>query len=295
MASPLIIGASLTEITEWDLETYSNEKVIAVNQDPLGIQGRPVYSDCPGKPYAPLEQASPTTFPLNITPWTWSRALLRQWTVVSMCIFAVFLLSFVCLVQRCRVDAKSGSTGRMRANNSGFSILNAQENGTGSSTSSAISLDAKGAVGTPYADGVSSRAGWRCMCRSCVLIMGSASLAMFAVTVWLFVVLSWGVDPCVQVWAKPLVVGTNTSKIDKRVAMAFVNYDSGARTVRCDSACLAEAGFKEGDVLDAEDLWGGGAPSKISEGGIECELKATPGGGSSCMLVVSRKYRVHTE
>ena len=108
----------------------------------------------------------------------------------------------------------------------------------------------------------------------CVLIMGSASLAMFAVTVWLFVVLSWGVDPCVQVWAKPLVVA-QIRKIDKRVAW-LVNYDSGAAW-RCDSACLAEAGFKEGDVLDAEDLWGGGAPSKISEGGIECELKATPG------------------
>ena len=39
---------------------------------------------------------------------------------------------------------------------------------------------------------------------------------------------------------------------------------------------------------------GGGAPSKISEGGIECELKATPG-VEVMHAGVSRKYRVHTE
>eukprot|EP00947_MAST-08B_sp_MAST-8B-sp1_P004844 g4844.t1 len=48
MAAPLMIGASLTDLTAWDRETYSNADVIAVDQDPLGVQGWPVYSDCDG-------------------------------------------------------------------------------------------------------------------------------------------------------------------------------------------------------------------------------------------------------
>lgn len=36
MAAPLLIGSSILNLTAWDLETYTNAEVIAVDQDPLG-------------------------------------------------------------------------------------------------------------------------------------------------------------------------------------------------------------------------------------------------------------------
>jgi len=47
MAAPLILGTRLLAISDSDLQVYSNADVIAVNQDPLGQQGRIVWEDCP--------------------------------------------------------------------------------------------------------------------------------------------------------------------------------------------------------------------------------------------------------
>jgi len=38
-ASPLLIGANIVHLSAWDLATYTNSEVIAVNQDPMGKQG----------------------------------------------------------------------------------------------------------------------------------------------------------------------------------------------------------------------------------------------------------------
>mmetsp|Transcript_16123 Transcript_16123/g.34850 ORF Transcript_16123/g.34850 Transcript_16123/m.34850 type:complete len:448 (+) Transcript_16123:506-1849(+) len=47
MAAPLIIGANMRELNSFDLETYSNEEVIAVDQDPLARQGTILWQNCP--------------------------------------------------------------------------------------------------------------------------------------------------------------------------------------------------------------------------------------------------------
>jgi len=39
MAAPLLIGSNIRSLNAWDLQTYSNTEVIAVNQDPAGRQG----------------------------------------------------------------------------------------------------------------------------------------------------------------------------------------------------------------------------------------------------------------
>jgi len=39
MAAPLLIGSNIISLNTWDLETYSNPEVIAVDQDSLGMQG----------------------------------------------------------------------------------------------------------------------------------------------------------------------------------------------------------------------------------------------------------------
>lgn len=45
MKAPLLIGCDLTNMTADTLRILSNTEVIAINQDPLGIQGRRVWSD----------------------------------------------------------------------------------------------------------------------------------------------------------------------------------------------------------------------------------------------------------
>jgi alpha-galactosidase len=39
MAAPLLIGSNIRSLNAWDLQTYSNTEIIAVNQDPAGKQG----------------------------------------------------------------------------------------------------------------------------------------------------------------------------------------------------------------------------------------------------------------
>lgn len=42
MASPLLISANLRTMSDFNIETYTNERVIKVNQDAMGIQGHRV-------------------------------------------------------------------------------------------------------------------------------------------------------------------------------------------------------------------------------------------------------------
>jgi alpha-galactosidase len=46
LASPLILGANLLDLSAFDRVTYSNRLVIAVNQDALGVQGAAVLNTC---------------------------------------------------------------------------------------------------------------------------------------------------------------------------------------------------------------------------------------------------------
>ena len=43
--APLIIGCDLTNISDETLSILSNEEVIKINQDDLGIQARRIWSD----------------------------------------------------------------------------------------------------------------------------------------------------------------------------------------------------------------------------------------------------------
>lgn len=47
MAAPLIIGAKILDLSDFDLATYTNKEVIAIDQDPLGVQGTVIWENCP--------------------------------------------------------------------------------------------------------------------------------------------------------------------------------------------------------------------------------------------------------
>ncbi len=46
MAAPLLIGSNVRNMSAWDLETYTNAEVIAIDQDPLGYVLIPVTTEC---------------------------------------------------------------------------------------------------------------------------------------------------------------------------------------------------------------------------------------------------------
>jgi len=47
MAAPLLIGSNVLNMSTYDLQTYTNAEVIAIDQDSLGQQGAVVWSNCP--------------------------------------------------------------------------------------------------------------------------------------------------------------------------------------------------------------------------------------------------------
>jgi len=60
--APLMIRANLRELEDWDIETYTNTEVIAVNQDSLTKQGKRVAHNEIAKWLTPLcgQKSSPT-------------------------------------------------------------------------------------------------------------------------------------------------------------------------------------------------------------------------------------------
>lgn len=49
VASPLLIGTDVRTLSSFDLETITNEEIIAINQDPLGIAATVVYQEQDGQ------------------------------------------------------------------------------------------------------------------------------------------------------------------------------------------------------------------------------------------------------
>jgi hypothetical protein len=77
MAAPLLIGAHVTGLSAFDTATYSNQEVIAVSQNPLGVQGTRVAGGGLGTPTAKAGGncgGGPTASGTNATN-VWSRPL----------------------------------------------------------------------------------------------------------------------------------------------------------------------------------------------------------------------------
>ena len=76
--APLIIGCDITKMSAATLSTLTNPEVIAVNQDPLGVQGNKVASASSQLPNASSEVvvANCSSFSSNINPkslqWTYN-------------------------------------------------------------------------------------------------------------------------------------------------------------------------------------------------------------------------------
>jgi hypothetical protein len=85
LTAPLLLGTRPSRMSSWDLKTYTNPLVIAVNQDPMGVQGVLIQSDCP-----PLHQGQGGPLSIEKVPscaQVWARPL-------SDASFALCLVNF---------------------------------------------------------------------------------------------------------------------------------------------------------------------------------------------------------
>ena len=100
LAAPLLLGTNPSRMNAWDLETYGDIEVIAIDQDPLGKQGTPVYSNCP--PHAPKDN-------WWCSPWSMPRDVFEVWTGLLRALAAVLLTSALLLHSAGRPRAASAA------------------------------------------------------------------------------------------------------------------------------------------------------------------------------------------
>ena len=201
-------------------------QVITINQDELGKQGAPVWSNCPT--FEPCAARPPPATPPHPTPsrqlprprrdscpalgggrrdnwwmspWSMPYDVACAWTAVLAALIAVCLTSgWACarwLGQRqpaATVTARSTRAATKRAAN------------------------ANGAAGRTAA----------ARCRGPLCCFGLAALcACYASIIWSY---RPTVDACQQVWARPLASGAH--------ALCFINFAPHEATTTCDTACL---------------------------------------------------------
>jgi hypothetical protein len=294
MAAPLMIGASLTDMTDWDFETYSNVDVIAIDQDILGIQGIPVYNDCPNEPFLPLEQASPTTYPFHLTPWSWPISLVSH-IVAIICFIVGILFILTCIIECwCRHSLKILKKSERADAYDSTSMMLATKPGKPETDQSVDFLTEEDKMLLHNQSSANKRCVTLCPCQlsskcccwrvtSIIFVCVGGCLSVFAV--WLSIILSWEVPDCSQVWAKPLI-----SKSGSRISMAMVmvNFAKVPRLITCDEACWIDAGFSTNlsRKIIFKDLWKSNMTSctlKSLRSGIECHVGSD---GDSVILML---------
>jgi alpha-galactosidase len=279
MASPLLIGSSILHMPPTDLATYSNDEVIRIDQDPLGVQGEPVWSNCP-----------PFTVRDNwwMSPWSMPQDVVRLWTIVLVAMLLFFLALGTALVRRLRGLASDGrpltamQAGQQAALLPEARALPSARSSPASTSAGRAPTAASTAPATPPAtaesEGRRGRGGARCLSsRFCLVALLFPLVALGAPALVMLVaihVMKPHTDTCQQVWARPLADGA--------AAICMVNFAPESVRVACDRACMARVGFEHGvhvrDVVSRRDM-----------GTFETLDLEIPGDGGSVLLRVLGK------
>ena len=268
MAAPLLLGSPLGSMPASDLATYSNEEVIAVNQDRLGTQGWVVWQNCP--PFEPRDN-------WWMSPWSMPHDVAMMWTKAMLSL----LVLLAALGAACSRSTACGGGG-----------------GGGGKAPQTLRRSAR-LLGSP--SGASPPAprrappregGVRGAARRC-LSGAAAALALAALCVILAI---WAhrprVEPCQQAWARPLLEGD--------FAVCLVNFAPRAARFGCDEACAARLlddgddhhvtprhakrrvahAFKLRDLVAKEDLAGEhyAIEAEVAGDGGSRLYRVTPGG-----------------
>lgn len=100
MTAPLLLGVNPYDLSQYDIETYTNEEIIAVNQDPVARQGVVVFSTCPDWKLKDYWWCSPWSMPADVR---------RDWTKMLLTLAAICLLSRSLIARRPRLRVRSVS------------------------------------------------------------------------------------------------------------------------------------------------------------------------------------------
>lgn len=218
MASPLLLGASLLDLPASDLAVYTNEEVIAVNQDPLGRQGNVVWQNCPR--FEPRDN-------FWLSPWSMPLDVAIMWTHGLVALSSVLLALAALLHCHHRHPAlrESAQRGHPCSPCRHFPLLPrfiyARVAGPSAADGDASHHSMR--------DGSVTSSAAASFCR--ILALATSLLCATAIgAIWAY---RPRVDACQQIWARQLTHGAH--------AIVFVNFAPTAEVVVCDDACLKQA------------------------------------------------------
>jgi len=236
MSSPLLLSQNVRNLTKMQLETYLNEEVIAVSQDPLGRQGQKLMG-------GDLAISGPGD--ADLTLQTCAKSMNQQWEWnVTAPLFILNPASKYCAnVDDCGTQliaypcVTTGGTcagpnsyaneqftllsdGTIRSKLNGYCVTH---NGIGYSTKISPCNGSKNQMWSYENNQISSLNG-----QGCLTIGGDSG-------------------PRVNIWGRPLDDGS--------WAIAFINADMTAASLTCDATCLSVTGWDANQILKVRDLW----------------------------------------
>lgn len=265
MTSPLIIGSNLLHMSAHDLETFTNDDAIAINQDSLAVQGSVIMSTC--GPYSVREQNpfKPWFFPVE-------KSHTAVWVLAGLA-FAFLLAAALAYSCFKKAPGVAIETSLLRSADSQSEITDSQ-----------IELRAPGFTqqNPEQRTALSSIGGARrllcCTWNRCSCCLGFVGLIVAGCAFSLHVCLD-RIEPCQQIWHKPLSAHGGTD-----AALLLVNWGSSPTNMTCDESCLEDIGFRNGAC--AYDVWDIEKKKDLSP--LEFVSELVPGDGGSFLFRLSQ-------
>lgn len=268
MASPLLISANIRKMNPENLETYMNADVIAIDQDPLGLQGkRLVGGDLyPATGGGPLMTTTCSTEDLS-QRWTWDHPGMPQYLFhaasneclnVDDCQKDLIMYSCVttggtCCGPTCykNMQFNISSDGSLRSPVHPLLCATIQPNGQ-------VALEDCAAGKLPDSQT------WQYDSTTQLLRSGPGGTRCLAPALG-----------GANVWAR---------RVSKGWALLFVNTNAYATDITCDSVCFAQTTFGPGQPLHGFDLW---SKATFTTTATTYTARAVPPDGGSVFILFS--------
>jgi len=231
IASPLLISANIREMSAFTLETYSNTEVIAVDQDPLGKQGKRLV----GGPLSPQISGAHLTVcdGSKAQQWTWNDPMVNfvhnkdaEFCLnIDNCGTGVIYYPCVTTGGTCAgPNSYANEQFEINAQNQLISLLN----------NKCVTVQPTGSISLDNC--VPNNAGqkWSYQANTLALIQDGRCLTV-------------GAPTKDNVWARPLFDGS--------WAVVFLNVGASSSNTTCDASCFQQMGFTPSTQLVVRDLW----------------------------------------
>jgi len=230
MAAPLLIGSNIIDLSDWDLETYSNVEIIGVDQDTLGKQGQRIVGgnleNNRNLKFAKIEDCNEGN-----TLQTWkllSNGILYN-EALNLCVMKDSQSTYL-TYEKCSKDHQPSSNQNLFYLNENRMINDKEE---------CITLLPDGQI----------LALQHCNIQSNILTLSNKNENLFS--------LSYG-DKCLTATHEvtaPSLSNIWAKQLNKGYAVHFLNNDGVQSSVTCDVNCFSKMGFPKTGTATIKNLW----------------------------------------